>query len=141
MTHIDFYLLGKNKADGGDRFACRLAEKAFRLGHRIYMYTDGVDACERLDQLLWTFSANSFVPHTVDLSADDNDTPVFIGFQDPPTGFSDVLISTSKEVPSFFSRFDRVAEVAGVSDSEKQQARERYRYYRDRGYELQTHDL
>lgn len=141
MTHIDFYLLGKDNVDGGDRIACRLAEKAFRLGHRIYMYTDGVDTCEKLDRLLWTFSANSFVPHTVALEANDSDTPVCIGFQGPPPGFADVLISLSKEVPTFFSRFERVAEVVGASDSEKQQARERYRYYRDRGYELQTHDL
>lgn len=141
MTHIDFYLLGKNSNGGCDHVACRLAEKAFRLGHRVYMYTDDIDACKRLDELLWTFSANSFLPHTLDLDAGDRDTPVCIGDQEPPTGFADTLISLSKEVPSFFSRFERVAEVVGASDSEKQQARDRYRYYRDRGYELQTHDL
>lgn len=141
MTSIDFYLPGKNNVDGGDRFACRLAEKAFRLGHRIYIYTDDIDTSEKLDQLLWTFSANSFVPHSLGTDADDSDTPVCIGFRDPPTGFADVLISLSNEVPSFFSRFERVAEMVGASDSEKQRARKRYRYYRDRGYELQTHDL
>ncbi|MEE8388676.1 MAG: DNA polymerase III subunit chi [Acidiferrobacterales bacterium] len=141
MTHIDFYLLGKNSNDGGDRVACRLAEKAFRLGHRVYMYTDDIDACKKLDELLWTFSANSFVPHTLGLGAGELETPVCIGDQEPPTGFEDILISMSKEVPSFFSRFERVAEVVGASDSEKQQARARYRYYRGRGYELQTHDL
>jgi len=140
MTHIDFYLLGKNKIGGENHVACRLAEKAFRMGHRIYMYSDGIDTCKKLDQLLWTFSASSFVPHSLDL-ADDSDTPVCIGFQEPPTDFADVLINLSEEIPLFFSRFERVAEVVGASDSEKQQARKRYRYYRDRGYELQTYDL
>ncbi|MFV1997740.1 MAG: DNA polymerase III subunit chi [Acidiferrobacterales bacterium] len=140
MTHIDFYLLGKDNVDNGDRIACRLAEKAFRLGHRIYLYSDGVDTCKKLDRLLWTFSASSFVPHSLGL-ADDSNTPVCIGFQDPSADFADVLINLSQDVPAFFSRFERVAEVVGASDSEKQQARKRYRYYRDRGYELQTHDL
>lgn len=140
MTQIDFYLMGDNSADGSDRVACRLADKAFRLGHRVYIYADNAGDCAKLDRLLWTFSANSFVPHTLDLAAND-DTPVCIGDQDPPTAFADVLISLSQQVPEFFSRFERVAEVVGASNNEKQQARERYRYYRDRGYQLQTHNL
>lgn len=141
MTQIDFYLLGDNSADGSDRVACRLADKAFRLGHRVYIYADDAGICKKLDQLLWTFSANSFIPHTLGLATKDDDTPVCIGDQEPPTAFADVLISLSQQVPAFFSRFERVAEVVGASNNEKQQARERYRYYRDRGYQLQTHNL
>lgn len=141
MTHIDFYLSNKNTQDEPNRIACRLADKAFRMGHRIYIHAGDAETARHLDQLLWTFSAGSFVPHTMNLESGDNDTPVYIGHEQPPTGFEDVLISLSNEMPSFFSRFERVAEVVGASDIDKQKARERYRYYRDRGYELQTHNL
>lgn len=141
MTHIDFYLSGKQTQDDNNRIACRLADKAFRLGHRIYIYTGDGDTTRHLDQLLWTFSAGSFLPHTLTLDSGNNDTPVYIGHEQPPSGFEDVLISLAPEVPTFFSRFERVADVVGTSSNEKQLARERYRYYRDRGYELETHDL
>ena len=145
MTHIDFYLSG-SLSDGGtrddnNRIACRLADKAFRSGHRIYIYTGDGGTTRHLDQLLWTFSAGSFVPHTLKMDTGDNDTPVCIGHEQAPSGFEDVLISLAQEVPTFFSRFERVADVVGASDNEKQLARERYRYYRDRGYELETHHL
>lgn len=141
MTHIDFYLLGNNGVDSSDHIACRLTDKAFRMGHRVYLYSDDATVCQKLDQMLWTFSAASFVPHAQYSDNISPDTPVSIGSNEPPAGFTDVLISLSEQVPAFFSRFDRVAEIVGSLDSEKQQARERFRYYRDRGYELQTHEL
>jgi DNA polymerase-3 subunit chi len=52
-----------------------------------------------------------------------------------------VLISLASAIPSFFSRFGRVADVVGATEEAKQQARERFRFYRERGYSLQTHSL
>ena len=141
MTQVDFYLLGDAGDDNRNRLACRLTDKAFRLGRRIYVYTDSDATAAELDKLLWTFNPGSFVPHELNLGQEPAEIPVIIGHQEPPADFADVLVNLAGEVPTFFSRFERVAEVVGGGDDEKQQARERFRFYRDRGYELETHSL
>lgn len=145
MTRIDFYLLTGDAAGGEtaiskDMAVCRLTNKAFLLGHHVYIHTADAAEAQRLDNLLWTFSAGSFIPHAASHDASEN-MPVIIGQDAPPEAFNDVLVSLAPQVPECFSRFQRVAEVVGPNDEDKRLARERFRFYRDRGYELQTHNL
>jgi DNA polymerase-3 subunit chi len=141
MTRVDFYLLDHATEGGKDAAVCKLAHKAFRLGHRIYILTHDHEDAQRLDRLLWTFAAYSFIPHGLGARPADADLPVLIGQNEPPAAHEDVLIQLTPQVPEFFSRFQRVAEVVDGSDGEKTRARERFRFYRSRGYELQTHNL
>ena len=141
MTRIDFYLLADAPSGSQELAACKLANKAFNLGHRIYILTRGPEESGRLDQLLWTFSASSFVPHGLNSGQGSANVPVLIGDHEPPAGYDDVLISLAERVPEWFSRFQRVAEIVGSTETEKSLARERFRFYRDRGYELLTHNL
>ena len=141
MTQVDFYLIGDANQDSRERIACRLIDKAYRIGRHIYIYVDNEAEARQLDQTLWTFNPGSFVPHELNCKQEKTETNVCIGHREPPEAFADVLVSLSAEVPTFFSRFERVAEVVGATEAEKQQARDRFRFYRDRGYELQTHNL
>jgi len=141
MTRVDFYLLDHATEGGKDAAVCKLAHKAFRLGHRIYILTYDDESAQRFDRLLWTFSQGSFIPHGLGARPSDIDMPVLIGCEEPPTAHEDVLIQLTPQVPEFFSRFRRVAEVVDGSDGEKTLARERFRFYRDRGYALQTHKI
>jgi DNA polymerase-3 subunit chi len=140
MTRVDFYLLDGDSAGGRDMAVCRLTNKAFLLGRRVFIRAADAEHARRLDALLWTFAAGSFIPHALDTEADDA-MPVVLGEADPPAAFDDVLITLAPDVPGYFSRFQRVAEVVGGADADKQLARKRFRFYRDRGYELQTHNL
>lgn len=141
MTRVDFYILGG--AANRDRLAvaCRLADKAYRNGRRVYLHTASEDDALALDELLWTFQAGSFVPHTRYPSEDDPAPPVLIGHQDEPAVEPDVLINLSDTLPRFFARFDRVLEIVGTEERTRQQARERFRFYRERGYPLDSHEL
>jgi DNA polymerase-3 subunit chi len=141
MTKVDFYLLGTN-GDSRERIACRLAEKAWRLGNRVYLLAPDKPVALELDELLWTFSQGSFVPHAVYVDDSDADThPVLIGHNEPPAVLHDVLISLAPEVPAWFSRFLRIAELVGATEDDKVRGRERFRFYRERGYPLETHNL
>ena len=71
MTKIDFYLLDDNGQDKS-RFACRLAQKAFKQGCQIYIYADDQSLINKMDNLLWTFQQGSFLPHRIIL---ENDKP------------------------------------------------------------------
>ncbi|MEJ2061404.1 MAG: DNA polymerase III subunit chi [Gammaproteobacteria bacterium] len=136
MTEIDFYLIQSSRPDGRLVMVCRLAAKAYGLGHRIHIHTAGPPQSEQLDDLLWTFQDGSFVPHEI---GNDPGTPVTINHAHTPEGECDVLINLAADVPAFFSRFLRVAEV--LDEGTRETGRERYRFYRDRGYALRHHEL
>ena len=141
MTRVDFYILGEQSR--GDRFtlACRLAEKAWASGRRVYLHTNSPADSDRLDRLLWTFRQGSFVPHGIDGMASSTLNPVLIGHDGEAGEEHDVLINLAEGVPTFFSRFERVAELIEKAPEQRQQGRLRYTFYRDRGYPLQTHAI
>jgi DNA polymerase-3 subunit chi len=140
MTQVDFYILGDKAPQARPLLTCRLTEKAWKQGHRIFINTDSTQQLRELDDLLWTFRAGSFIPHAVYTGSGDGQ-PVALGHATEPVDHNDVLVNLSSEVPAFFSRFERVAELVGASEDERTAARERYRYYQDRGYTLNTHKL
>jgi DNA polymerase-3 subunit chi len=90
--------------------------------------------------LLWTFSDGSFVPHEI-AGGHDADCPIVISHDHEPIEASQVLVNLAPEVPPFFSRFERVAEIVSGSAETRAQGRERYKFYRDRGYELRHHEI
>ena len=138
MTHIDFYILASSQPQGRERLACRLAEKVYRLGHRLYIHTADAAQSQLVDELLWTFRPGSFVPH--ELRGGDA-APVCIGHDAESGEDAEVLINLSQEVPLFFSRYERVAEIVDPSPEHRPPGRARFRFYRDRGYTLKTHDI
>ena len=139
-TRVDFYLL--SAAEESRALAvCRLVNKAYRLGPRVYILTTTPEESTELDRLLWTFNQGSFVPHRIYREPLDPDTPVLIGHNTPPAAFADVLIPLTSKIPEYFDRFARVAELVPADETERTAARERFRYYRDRGCTVQTHNL
>jgi DNA polymerase-3 subunit chi len=141
VTQVDFYLLQDNSAQNFMGFACRLADKAYRLGNRVFIHTESAEQTRQLDDLLWTFQQNSFVPHAIYQAVQNNPPPVLIAHNGEPDASNQVLINLAAEVPLFFSRFERVAELVNQNADIRQQGRSRYSFYKDRGYPLRTHEI
>jgi len=144
VTRVEFYILDRPGKEARLNFACRLAEKATSKDLEVLINTETDADSARLDELLWTFSQGSFLPHRVlsDAAGEDEAEPVLIGCnREPEDGSWDLLINLAPEVPEFFGRFSRVAELVGGEEQDKAAGRERFRYYRDRGYELKTHHI
>ena len=141
MTRVDFYIIEDSAATARQHFACRLAEKAWQQGHKVYIHTDDAGQSSLLDDLLWTFRDGSFLPHSLDSGPDADSVMVHIGHSDEPLHHDDVLINMGQSVPLFFSRFKRVAEVIAGDEQAKQAGRERFRFYRERGYPLESHTI
>jgi len=140
VTKVDFYIHNTAaRDDAHERTMCKLAEKISTQGKRVYIHAEAQS--QRLDTLLWTFREGSFVAHELYQPGVATEVAVQIGAHPSPEIDSDVLINLAAEVPLFFSRFPRVAELVGSSDTAKKQGRERYRFYRDRGYTLDMHEL
>lgn len=137
MTQIDFY------TQAGDRLhtACRLAAKARSHGLRVTLYCPDHDTATRLDRLLWTVPATGFLPHCTPDDRLAAVTPVLIDTTGETHLHDEMLINLHAEWPAFFSRYQRLAEIVSGDDADRAQARSRYKFYRDRGYAIRTHDL
>lgn len=141
MTRVDFYLTGDTRPHAAMRLACRVSEKAWRLGNRVYLHVASPADAQRLDELMWTFRDVAFVPHELADTGAGDPPPVIIGHGEPPADQHDLLVNLTDAVPGFFARFERVAEVIGAGDTERAQGRARWKHYRERGYELESHEV
>lgn len=136
MTRVDFYILQDVDLAAAQRFACRLAVKALSSGHRVHVHADHREAAAELDELLWHYPEHRFVPHAREDAG--TSAPLVLGWT-PPAEPDGVLINLAGEIPTFFGRFERVAEI--VVGATRAQGRDRYKFYRDRGYPLFHHEL
>lgn len=139
MTRVGFYVV--QAAGAGDRLtvAARLADKAFQQGHRIYINAADRDEAASLDRLLWDFRPASFLPHG--LVGGDGAERIAIGWGQEPEQHDDLLINLQLRPPAFFARFHRVAEVVTQDEQSLAALRASWRFYRERGYQLEKHDL
>jgi len=133
MTKVDFYILSQASETARELLACRLTEKAWRLGHRIYLHTTDAPQCQRLDEQLWHFRPDAFIAHP--------HPSIHLGWQGDPVEHHDVLINLSLQVPAFFSRFERITELVCQHAPILAASRENWKFYQQRGYPLQSHRL
>lgn len=137
MTQIDFYTRVEDRLHA----ACRLVAKARSHGLRVTLYCPEHETAARLDRLLWAVPATGFLPHCTPADPLASVTPVLIDSTGDTHVHDEVLINLHSEWPAFFSRYQRLAEIVSDDDADRVQARMRYKFYRDRGYEIRTHDL
>ena len=134
MTLIDFH----THIPGKLSYACRLIRKIYLSKNKVIVLASSSVLAE-LDSQLWVFSALEFIPHCYADHALRTQSPVVLAESLIDVPHHQVLLNLSTELPSAFARFERVLEVAGDESTELEEARVRYRFYRDRGYGLKTY--
>jgi DNA polymerase-3 subunit chi len=137
VTRITFYFNAPDKLD----VARKLAAKAFQGGQQALVYTIDPAQAQAADQGFWTAQQLSFLPHVRCGHPLASETPILIGDNPDALGRADVLINLDQEPPAFFGRFERLLEIVTTDPADRERARERFRYFKERGYALDTHDL
>ena len=142
---VDFYILEADAEHERLRTACRLAEKAWQRGHRVFIHAGSASLARLVDDILWTYRQDSFVPHAlwpdrVDVGEDRRE-PVLIGDGTGEPADIDVLINLAEDIPGFADRSARVAEIVPGDDAGRRSGRARYRIYRERGVAIEQHNL
>lgn len=137
MTRIDFY----HDAEDRLQVACRLAAKAIRQKLRVLIYAPDGETARAVDRMLWTTPAIGFVPHCMAHDKLAPETPVLIGTDTEAMPHDEVLLNLDTGRPAHFARFQRLVEVVGRDAADRAAARERFRFYRERGYQIHTHSL
>ncbi len=139
MTRVGFYVVQTGDQAQRLHVAARLADKAFQQGHKIYINAPDKSQAQELDQLLWSFRPSSFLPHA--LEGEEHSNNIAIGWGQTPGSHNDLLINLNLEIPDFFSRFNRVAEVVTQDPASLSALRKSWAFYKERGYQLEKHDL
>ncbi len=137
MTEIIFYTFADNRLD----VARRVAAKAQGQGKQVMIYAPDAGVADDIDRLLWTKPVLGFVPHCRDNDALAGETPVLIGANADALRSADVMINLHTEQPPAFARFEQLVEIIGADETGREQGRERYRFYKARGYALKSHDM
>jgi DNA polymerase-3 subunit chi len=140
VTRVDFYVLEAPNHDRHQRMICRVVEKAWQQGRTLYLACDDESTVRAYDAMLWQFQDTSFVPHATCFDADAR-VPIVIGCAPRPPGEADVLVNLGSAVPDVVSRYLHVIESAGHDDDTRARARQRDRYYQERGFPLATHKV
>ncbi|MBT4522261.1 MAG: DNA polymerase III subunit chi [Halieaceae bacterium] len=139
MTRIGFYVIQTADPDQRLHIAARLTDKAFQQGHRVFINSSNEPEARQLDELLWSFRSDSFLPHT--LASSGQVDAITVGWGQEPQQHNDFLINLTVEIPAFFSRFQRVAEVVSQDPASLAASRKSWVFYKERGYQLEKHDL
>lgn len=144
MTKVDFYTGSPDKL----RTVCQLSQKAMQNGVRAVISLPDAATVDALDKLLWHYPSSAFIPHCRNNAAAARqktevltDWPVILDHGGDRFPHHELLINLLDECMPFFSRFERVIEIIGNGEEDSRAGRERFRFYRDRGYELHHIDL
>ncbi len=137
MTRIDFYHYAEDKL----RYACRLAATVAERDNRLVVFAPDEQLLASFDRLLWTYQSTRFVPHCRATDSIAAETPVVLASGDESLPHHDVLLNLGTEWPPFFASFERLLEIVGNDEEDKAHARNRFVFYRKRGYEINVNAI
>ena len=141
QTQVMFYLLKDDvpveQVDtcSANYHACLQASYFYRQNQRVYIYTENKKQAEQIDEMLWAFDSNSFVPHNLVGEGPKQGAIVEIGYQ-APLGRRPVLINLTTTVPNFANQYQYIVDFVPSDETRKQQARERFKVCRQWGFQV-----
>jgi DNA polymerase III subunit chi len=135
MTRVEFFF---NVEDKLQKLA-ELSEKAIAKNVKLLMFTKNKEAAAEIQQYLWSLP-KQFLPNYLATDALASAAPIVVDWQGEKLFHDEVLVNLQHSQPLFFSRFRRLIEIVGVDEADKADARVRYKFYRDRGYEIKSYD-
>jgi DNA polymerase-3 subunit chi len=141
MPRADFYLIVKPRfREEPLQLVCELARKAFDAGMPALVLARDAAQAEQLDDLLWSFDPDAFIPHQiVGVDTDEDEADVLIAAPDADAPLRPLVINLRDEAVE--GAFERVLEVVPADPEARAPLRERWKQYQARGLDLNKHDM
>ena len=140
MTRADFYLIDKPRfRDDPLLLVCELAKRAFDSGQPTLILARSFDQAEQIDEKLWEFSDDAFIPHQI--AGDDDDAITAVVIAPPGVRTADRALVVNLRDECAPGTFERVLEVVAADPAEREGSRARWAEYRQRGFEVNKHDM
>ncbi|QOL25861.1 DNA polymerase III subunit chi [Thalassotalea sp. LPB0316] len=140
QTQVEFFVLPDTEAESNNYLlqACVHAANLYRQNIRAYIYTEDLEQAHHIDELLWSFDPQAFVPHNLVGEGPKQGAAIEIGHQ-PPQNRRPVLINLTTQVPNFVNQYQQIIDFVPAENQLKQHARERFKQYRAMGFAINTH--
>lgn len=136
-----FHILRKDTPAARNLHAARLVNKAWQQGDRVGIVCDTLEHARELDELLWSLTPDSFIPHSIISEANTPCTdPIGILLHPPAAEDWDTVIILCSNLPAHAGQFKRLALVAQNDPAILSKAREHFKQLRALGIEAQVHD-
>lgn len=140
MPRADFYLIAKPRfSEQPLLLVCELARKAYAVQQPTLILTRDFAQAEALDELLWSFDEDAFIPHQLAGDDDDDHIAVLIAPPGVETPARVLTINLREQCPQAYG--DRVLEVVAADPAEREGSRTRWREYQRLGFELNKFDM
>lgn len=139
MTRIEFYVLPGDQPGERLQAACKLALKGWRNGLPVFLRGNDVQQCNELDDLLWQFRTDTFVPHN--LHSEEPLAPVVIGINEVPAQANGLLINLAGDISPHLAQFQRIIEIIDQQPELLAVGRDNFRSYRQRGFDPRRVEL
>jgi DNA polymerase-3 subunit chi len=140
MPRADFYLIDKPRfREQPLLLVCELARRAFAAQQPTLILVRDFEQAEAVDELLWTFDEDAFIPHQLAGDDDDADTAVLIVPPGIDTADRPLVINLREGCAP--GRFERVLEVVAADPAERDGSRTRWREYARLGFEVNKFDM
>jgi len=137
VTHIQFLHGAPDRLAA----AAEWLRGAWQRRQPALVYVPDAAQANRLDHLLWTQPATGFVPHCQAGSSLAGETPILLASTLDDLPSDGCLVNLADELPPGFSRFEELVEIVSTADGDRLPARERFRFYRERGYAIDSRDI
>jgi DNA polymerase-3 subunit chi len=137
MTKISFFHGARDRLQAVAAWLGRAGSES----RKVLVYVPAGESSEQLDRLLWTHQATGFTPHCRANDKLATETPIILAAELDAPPHDGCLLNLSDEIPPGFSRFQQLIEIISVKDEDRLPGRERFRFYRERGYPLENHDI
>ena len=140
MPRADFYLIAKPRfREEPLLLVCELVRKAHDANLSTLVLARDLDQAEALDELLWAFDDDAYIPHQIAGDDEDDLAPVLIATPDMDVALRPLVLNLRDAAVE--GTFERVLEVVPADDSAREPLRERWKQYKARGIAVNKHDM
>ena len=140
MPRADFYLIDKPRfREQPLLLVCELAKRAYAAQQPTLILTRDFAQAEAIDELLWDFDTDVYIPHQIAGDDDDQHTAVLIVPPGVDTPDRPLLINLRETCPN--GSFERVLEVVAAEPAEREGSRTRWTEYKRLGMDVAKFDM
>lgn len=129
---VDFYILASQDPSESLEFASRLCLKVYQTGSGLCIWAQDSDQASQLDSLLWSITADSFIPHTI---SDDSQSHIWVGKHLS----AQVLLNLDLSEPT--GDWQRMLYLVPNNEPSLSKARDLFRYFKQQSINIKTHKM
>ncbi|MCZ4295739.1 DNA polymerase III subunit chi [Vibrio sinaloensis] len=146
MANATFYLIAEQShqatPDGFEEYILFLTSHFAKQGAKVYLNCNNKSHAEQLAELFWQVDSSEFMAHNLVGEGPRYATNIEIGYQGvKPSWNRQLVINLAENETTFANKFAEVVDFVPCEEKAKQLARERYKIYRQAGYQLQTIEI